>query len=280
VSAVIELSRLSTNLEEAEPGFWLSRTRSPVSYPESGNEWCAGVEEGSFWFRHRSRCVIEMVRRHPPRGPIFDVGGGNGFVTRGLAEAGWETVLIEPGPAGARRAWMGGLRPVVCATLADAGFRRGALAAVGLFDVLEHQPDEAAFLASVSECLAPGGSFYLTVPALPALWSIDDEVAGHHRRYTRRSISRSLTSAGFRVEAVTYIFAVLPLPLLLFRTLPGALGLRTKADIAAAGKEHEVSTRPAGRILDRLLNAELRRIRLGRAMPIGTSCLVAASRLS
>lgn len=276
-TVAIDLSSLATNLEEAEPGFWVSRARSPVSYPDSGNEWCARVEEGSFWFRHRSQCVNEMVRRHPPRGPIFDIGGGNGFMARGLEEAGWQSVLVEPGPVGARHGWARGLRPVVCATVADAGFRPGSLEAAGLFDVLEHQRDEADFLASLRECLAPGGWLYLTVPALPALWSIDDEVAGHHRRYSRRSVSKALTSAGFRVEVATYIFAALPLPLLLFRTLPSALGLRTSADIEAAGKEHEVSARPAGRILDYLLRTELRRVKLGRAIPIGTSCLVVAT---
>ncbi len=277
---VIDLSNIATNLEEAEPGFWVSKTRSPVSYPDSGNEWCARVEEGSFWFRHRSRCVNELVRRHPPRGPVFDIGGGNGFMARGLEEAGWKSVLVEPGPAGARQGLVRGLRPVVCATVADAGFRPGSLEAAGLFDVLEHQRDEADFLASVHACLAPEGLLYLTVPALPALWSIDDDEAGHHRRYTLRSVSKTLLSAGFRVEAATYIFAALPLPLFLFRTLPSALGFRTGADIEAAGREHAVSARPAGRVLDRLLQAELRRVTGGRAMPFGTSCLVAAMRLS
>ena len=279
-TVVIDLASLATNLEEAEPGFWVSKSRSPVSYPDSGNEWCARVEESSFWFRHRSRCVNELVRRHPPGGPIFDIGGGNGFMARGLEEAGWTSILVEPGPAGARLGWARGLRPVVCSTVADAGFRPGSLRAAGLFDVLEHQRDEADFLRVLRECLAPLGRLYLTVPALPVLWSIDDDMAGHQRRYTRRSVSKTLMSAGFRVEVATYIFAPLPLPLLLFRTLPSALGLRTSADIEAAGREHEVSARPAGRILDHLLGAELRRVMRGRAMPFGTSCLVAATRRS
>ena len=36
-----------------------------------------------FWFRHRNDCIRELVRNFQPKGkvPIFDVGGGNGFLT-------------------------------------------------------------------------------------------------------------------------------------------------------------------------------------------------------
>ena len=54
-----------------------------VSYPEEGNEACFQIEDQSFLFRHRNDCIRELVRKFPPngKGPIFDVGGGNGFLT-------------------------------------------------------------------------------------------------------------------------------------------------------------------------------------------------------
>ena len=269
---------LTTGLEEAEPGFWVSRIRSAVSYPDTGNEWCAGVEGESFWFRHRNRCVVEVVRAHPPTGPIFDIGGGNGFVAIALRDAGLEAVLVEPGPSGARRALERGLRPVVCATMEEAGFKEASLPAAGLFDVLEHQPDEASFLSFLRDRLVPGGRLYVTVPAFGALWSVDDDVAGHYRRYTRSSLTRSLVAAGFRVDAMTYLFSPLPLPVLLFRTLPSLLRMRKARQIAAAGREHEISPGIRGRVLMRMLDAELGRIRRGRSVAIGTTCLAVATR--
>ena len=79
-------------------GSGAARTRTDL-YPLEG-ENLHQIEESSFWFKHRNACIEAAVKCHPPRsgGPIFDVGGGNGFVTLGLIRAGFETVLVEPGP--------------------------------------------------------------------------------------------------------------------------------------------------------------------------------------
>src|SRR5690606_21548140 len=127
-----------------------------------------------------------------PGGPIFDIGGGNGFVARGLAAAGFPAVVIEPGPTGARNAQARGLSPVVCAALDDAGFLPGSVPAAGLFDVLEHIEDDLGAMATLSALLPPGGRVYLTVPAYQWLWSSEDELGGHHRRYTRASLARAV----------------------------------------------------------------------------------------
>ena len=42
------------------------------------------------------------MRRFPPPGTVFDVGGGNGFVTLAIQNAGMDAVLVEPGPEGVR----------------------------------------------------------------------------------------------------------------------------------------------------------------------------------
>lgn len=72
----------------------------------NGNDQCFGIENKSFWFQHRNTCIVELVQKFPPRGngPILDVGGGDGFVAKGLMDAGWDVVLVAPGPVGARNA--------------------------------------------------------------------------------------------------------------------------------------------------------------------------------
>jgi hypothetical protein len=42
----------------------------------------------SFWFLHRNRCIVSLVRRFAPDGRFLDIGGGNGYVARGLVAAG------------------------------------------------------------------------------------------------------------------------------------------------------------------------------------------------
>ena len=53
------------------------------------------------------------------------------------------------------------------------------------------------FMQEVARLLRPGGRVYLTCPAYGFLWSVEDDYAGHRRRYTRRSLGATLRSAGF-----------------------------------------------------------------------------------
>jgi SAM-dependent methyltransferase len=274
----LDLQALAPALQRADDGIWYPPRHSGLDYPDEGNAFCFQVEDHSFWFRYRNRILVEMVRRFPPRGPIFDIGGGNGFVTRGLREAGFPAVVVEPGPVGARNAAARGLTPVVCSTLEDAGFRPASLPAVGLFDVLEHLPDDRAVLESLARLVPLGGRLYLTVPAFSWLWSDDDDLAGHHRRYTRRRLRQVVEAAGFAVETDTYLFAPLPLPILALRVLPTKLGLRRPADAETLQQELKPEAGIVTAAMTRLLDVEGWWLSHVGAVPFGSSCLLVATR--
>jgi hypothetical protein len=147
---------------------------------------------------------------------------------------------------------------------------------VGLFDVLEHIKDDSAFLASVRELLRPGGRIYLSVPAFQFLWSRDDEVAGHFRRYTRRSLAKVFRAAGLQVEYLTYFFWFLPLPVGVLRTIPSRVGWRRNPTLRSAKREHTVGRGLTRRLVDWALSPELAWLRRGRTLPFGGSCLAVA----
>lgn len=201
-----DLSALATGLTQDADGIWQARARSAVDYPDEANAFCYGVEDGSFWFQHRNAVIVDAVRRFPPAGFIADIGAGNGYVSLGLQSAGFETIVVEPGPHGIANARTRGLGPLVRATLHDAGFLPGSLPAAGLFDVLEHINDDTGVLGLLHDVITPDGRLYVTVPAFQSLWSSEDELAGHHRRYTIDSLGAQLSAAGFRTEFVTYFF--------------------------------------------------------------------------
>lgn len=272
----VDLAAIADNLEPGPDGIWVSRTHSPISYPEEGNLNCLALEAGSFWFKHRNRCIQAVLRRCPPPGPVFDIGGGNGYVTVGLEEAGFDAVLVEPGWQGVQNARGRGVKHLVCAALEDAGFHAGSLPAVGLFDVLEHIAGERDFLSEIHHLLVPGGRLYLTVPAFQALWSTEDDYAGHYRRYTLAGLEKMLRESGFTVGFATYIFWMLPLPILLMRAIPSRLGLHKPDDWDRYQQEHSSSDGLAGTVLERLLLWELGQISQGRRVPLGGSCLVSA----
>jgi SAM-dependent methyltransferase len=268
----------STNLEKNSQGIWVSRTQAEISYPEEGNDHCLALEEDSFWFEHRNRCIVSLVSRFTPPGTLFDVGGGNGYVAAGLLRSGFQTALVEPGWQGITNARRRGVQTLVCSTLERAGFLPASLPAVGLFDVLEHISTQDNFLKTIYDLLVPGGRIYLTVPAFQSLWSTEDDYAGHYRRYTLQTLSAALVQAGFRVEYASYMFFMLPLPIWLFRALPTRLGISKQNDWDRYQQEHSQRSGIAGRVLDWLLAWELAQIRSGKRIWIGGSCLAAATK--
>jgi SAM-dependent methyltransferase len=251
-----------------------------ISYPEEGNEACFAVEDRSFWFQHRNACIVEMVRNFPPegKGPIFDVGGGNGFVAKGFMDAGWDVVLVEPGPAGARNAKKRDLPHVICATTQAAGFQSGSLPAIGVFDVVEHIEDDLGFLSHLWDLLLPGGMLYLTVPAFQALWSQEDIDAGHFRRYSLMQMEQKLVEAAFEMAYSTCIFQWLVVPVGLFRVLPYRLGLRgnEKNDSGKARRDHILKEGLVSKMIRNLLQREQGIIQAKGRLPFGGSCMVAA----
>jgi hypothetical protein len=70
-------------------------------------------------------------------------------------------------------------------------------------EVLEHVDDPAAFLCQARSYLAEGAGLIVTVPGGPM--SAFDRHIGHRQHFTRESISRVLSEAGFRVEEVHLI---------------------------------------------------------------------------
>lgn len=68
--------------------------------------------------------------------------------------------------------------------------------------VMEHFDDagEQAFIDRAGSSLVPGGMMIAIVPGSPSHWGIEDEIAGHYRRYTAASASALLSASGWRVR--------------------------------------------------------------------------------
>ena len=278
MNAPIDLSRVSPALGCDDDGIWRARNGGyrQLSFPDDGHGLLFRFEDESFWFAHRNACIAAALDRFEIDGLVLDVGGGNGVVSTALEKRGLRTVLLEPGPEGAVNARRRGLRSVVNATLEDAQFEAGTFAAAGAFDVVEHIADQEAILHEVHRVLRPGGVLCVTVPAYRWLWSSEDEVAGHHRRYTLQRLVDVLGRCGFEAKLQTYLFAPLTVPVFLMRSLPHRLHRRSDSAVVENATSHHTPSPVARRMMDTLLAPEVTRIKSGRAIPFGTSCLVAA----
>ncbi len=273
---LINFSEVANNLTQNEQGVWFSGSTATCSYPEDGQDRYFAIEDSSFWFHHRNNAIIAAVKKFPPDGFILDVGGANGYVTLGLRKNGFNAILLEPSIAGLRNARKRGLDPIICSTVADAGFKNNTIPAIGLFDVLEHIEDETDFLKELKRILFPNGRLYLTVPAYQTLWATEDEYAGHFRRYSMSRIKKLLKNNKFRVDYTTYLFSYLPIPLFFTRTLPTKLGLAKSSTDENARRENVVKPKVTNVILSLYHKLELLIIKQKIPIPIGSSLLIVA----
>ena len=260
-----------------DQGLWKSWVASAISYPEDANNHCFAVEDGSYWFRHRIQSVQAIFRQFPATGTIYDIGGGNGQLALALQQDGTDTVLVEP-RIGAENGLQRGVRKVIKSTLSDAKIHPRALPSVGLFDVLEHIEDDAGFLQSLRQSLAPGGRLFCTVPASQALWSRDDVMAGHFRRYNQATLTELFVRCGFEVEFCSNIFSWLPLPVWFLRTLPSQLPILRSRSADLGTKVEADHSLPVGlrSLVDRVHRWEVRRLTARRPLRFGTSVLCVA----
>jgi hypothetical protein len=257
-------------------GIWVTEKQSSISYPEEGNDRYFQIENESFWFRHRNNCIISLARDFKIKEPFFDIGGGNGFVSRGMQQAGFEVILLEPGLSGCLNAQKQGLKNIICSTLEESGIAKDQIPAGGLFDVVEHIQDDIGFLRKVQESLVPDGLLILTVPAFNALWSDEDRYIGHFRRYTLKTITKALEEAGFQIEYKTYLFSFLIVPILFFRSLPSLLKINTKRGEIKTIKKDHLPAGPSGKIINSLLRWERKMVEKKKQIWIGSSCLLIA----
>ena len=73
-------------------GIWYTNHNSEVSYPKQGNVMLFHFEDTSFWYQHRNHCILAAIRSYEPKGPLFDIGGGNGFVSQAIQESGYDVL--------------------------------------------------------------------------------------------------------------------------------------------------------------------------------------------
>ena len=151
-----------------------------------------------------------LARRAGTPGTFIDLGAGTGGTSSVLLARGWRGSGLD-------------LNETACARNASTNghfvstgsyeVRHGdflAMDRLGCVDlavssmVLEHFDAEATnrFFRLARTLLTPSGSLILMVPGSPRHWGIEDEVAGHVRRFDRDSVVEVLRRNGFQVNHV------------------------------------------------------------------------------
>ncbi len=271
------IPKISDNLKLKE-GIWVSAGPKEVSYPTEAAKRCFSVEDDSFWFRHRNNCILKIIKKFPPDDFILNIGGSNGFLDLALQKHGFSSLLLDPSTEAILNAKKRGLDNLICSRLEDAGFRDSSLKSIGIFDVLEHQKNDTAFLSIINNMLVHKGKLFISVPALNILWSYNDVLSGHFRRYNLKSLAIKLEKMGFRLLYGTYLFSSLFVPIYLFRKIPTILGIKKPVSDRRLKDIHVKKYGIFSAIMDKICEKELLCIERNRKILLGSSCLVAAEK--
>ncbi|MGY1458850.1 class I SAM-dependent methyltransferase [Luteimonas sp. A534] len=234
----------------------------------------AASEAGHFWFEARNRLIVDRFRAvFAGARDYLEVGAGTGFVLSAIAKAFPAMALTasEVLASGLAHAVPRVPRARMLQLDARALPFEAAFDVIGAFDVLEHIEEDEAVLARFHRALRPGGGVILTVPQHRWLWSAEDDVGGHVRRYRRGELEAKLRAGGFRIIDSTSFTSLLLPAMWLSRRLAGA-------DAAGDNQAELAPPRLLGRALGAVMALERRAIALGLRFPVGGSRLVLARR--
>jgi SAM-dependent methyltransferase len=236
----------------------------------------ARAEARHFWFRGFRWFVTPLVRHalgNQSRARILDCGCGTG-TNLTLFERSGTSYGFDRSAVGLYIGRQSGRRRLVRATVTAVPFATETFDLVTSFDVLYalEEPDERAAVAEMFRLTRPGGYVLVNVAAMDILRG-DHSVLSHEvRRYSRETLSRLLTTAGFAIERITYTNAALFLPLAAMRTLHRWRGLAREDE---AQREISIPPWPVNAVMSAVLFLEsvwLRRFN----SPFGSSLLCLA----
>jgi SAM-dependent methyltransferase len=165
-------------------------------------------EDKHAWFAGRTRAILKYLDAELETNGaasmrrVLDLGGGAGNMAHHLAHYG-EVTSIEYNPRPIPIAQQRGVT-----TAQGSGdalpFPDATFDLVALLDTVEHIPDELGVFAECARVLKPGGVLLVTVPAYMWLWSYNDEINAHQRRYTVDELRLKLELSGLRVSRISY----------------------------------------------------------------------------
>ncbi|HNS50407.1 MAG TPA: class I SAM-dependent methyltransferase [Anaerolineae bacterium] len=238
-------------------------------------------EDRHWWFATRTRAILAYLDRFAgPDGypEILDVGCGAANMTHHLRHYG-RVRGVDNNPRPLEVARRRGL-DAVQGSAEELPFAGATFDLVALLDTIEHVPGESRVLSECRRVLRPGGKLLVTVPAFQFLWSHNDVINRHQRRYTAGSLRARLAGGGFRPLRVSYTH---------FLTFHAAAALillrrgRAEPDLASphlGDDAYQVEMEPASPLVNQLLDA------VGKAeagllrhvsLPWGTSVIALAA---
>jgi SAM-dependent methyltransferase len=169
-------------------------------------------EDSHWWFASRTRALLGLLDKEPPDSSqkILDVGCGAGNMIHHLSRYG-SVVGIDNNSIPLRIAHQRGYDARL-AEAEDMPFEDRSFGLVTALDVIEHCENDLQILRECYRVCTDDGLIAITVPAFQWLWTNNDVINDHKRRYSKSELRAKVTEAGFTVKRLTYNnFFIFPL---------------------------------------------------------------------
>jgi SAM-dependent methyltransferase len=234
------------------------------------------TEETHWWLAARRNIVLDWIRqRYPSRNDldILDAGCGTGLMLQELRPLG-RAEGVDISEEALQFCRKRGLVDVHNADLLHLPFADDHFDVITALDVLEHLDDDTGALREFKRVLKPGGRVFIFAPAHKWLWSLQDEVSHHKRRYVARTLRARVLDAGLEVERQTYVSTFL-LPVIFF----GRQWLKVRRNFREYDTENDLHPAWSNGILRSIFQSEIPILRR-TDMPFGASLLCVARKPS
>jgi SAM-dependent methyltransferase len=169
-----------------------------ASYPSYLHNIVGDNEMTHFWFAARRRLLEKVIRRIMPvqkNRKFLEVGCGNGNMIKFLEKMGFSVTGIDNNRQAIINSQNGTKADLIQSSFLTFKTTK-QFDAIGIFDVLEHQLNDLAFLKKSTALLKSGGLLFITVPSGKMLWSEIDVISGHKKRYEIRELNELAAKAG------------------------------------------------------------------------------------
>ena len=224
-------------------------------------------QEIHWWFTGKREIVLDFAETHAGLKKnsdvsILDVGCGMGLMLDSLVEYGnvsgmdMESEAVDYCKENAIK--KGNNIDVRKGSLPnEVPFDKETFDYIFALDVIEHVKNDVRALMKLYSLLKPSGKLILTVPALMNMWSYNDELNHHFRRYEKKELLNKVKRAHFKIIKCSFYNSYLFVPAWIVRKIKNGLKIET-TDVSNNTKNGY-----SNRILKWIFTNEKNRLRKG-----------------
>jgi len=253
-------------------------------YPAESFKLLFEIEDENFWFVNRNGIIQHLFQKHLGIGSkkVLEIGCGTGYVLKGL-QCRFEKYTLYGSEIHIEGIQFAQKRlPAIEFIQLDATHMpfENEFDAIGAFDVLEHIEDDVKVIQEVHKSLKKGGLFLISVPQHQWMWSINDDIAYHKRRYSRKELKNKLINEGFEIVYISsFVFILFPF-MYISRFFKQKIKLTEITNEVILKEMNELKLNPlVNSIFGWFMKVDFFLIKRGISLPFGGSLIAVAKKI-